>query len=107
MSDCTRLCKDCPFAKHTPAGALGGGPLEMYVGQIIGPFWLPCHNSPGYVQKKINLEDQQCAGAAIFRANLGVDALMPDALLHLPAGDLSVFPGLLEFVGQTKTKNTP
>lgn len=98
MSDCSRPCKDCPFARHTPPGALGGGSLEMYLGQVVGPFFLPCHNSPGYKQSVINLNDRQCAGAAVFRANLGVDVLMPDSLLHLPAADPLVFVGPLEFL---------
>lgn len=98
VSNCVIPCHDCPFAKHTPAGALGGGSLETYLGQIVGPFFLPCHNSPGYNQFDVNLNNRQCAGAAVFRSNLGVDRLMPGSLLHLPAGDLVVFPGLLEFV---------
>lgn len=91
-------CQDCPFARHTPSGALGGGAPETYLGQILGPFWLPCHNSAGYEQNRMDMRHEQCAGAAIFRANVGVDAMMPSALLHLPKGHPSVLTGPVEFL---------
>lgn len=94
----TRPCHDCPFARHTKDGALGGGAPETYLGQILGPFWLPCHNSAGYEENRRDPTHEQCAGAAIFRANVGVDVMMPSALLHLPKGDPQVLTGPIEFL---------
>jgi len=94
----TKPCHDCPFAKHTAPGALGGSTPEVYMGQIQGPFWLPCHNSSGYEESRRDPGHEQCAGAAIFRANTGLEQLMPSALLHLPADDSQVFRGPVEFL---------
>lgn len=97
-----RACPQCPYSRACAPGALGGSPVEVYVGQITGPFWLPCHlhsdfDDPGW---KTAIEKPQCAGAAIFRANLGIDGeQLPAALHRLPAGsDANVFATLEEFV---------
>lgn len=94
----TSPCHDCPFARHTPPGALGGAAPEIYFGQIMGPFWLPCHNSAGYEENRRDPTHEQCAGAAGFRANVGVDVLMPQALLHLPKDHPAVLAGPVEFL---------
>jgi hypothetical protein len=97
----TAACKGCPFSKKSESGKLGGSPIETYLGQIIGPFFLPCHAAKGYKgnDEKIETCKCQCAGAAVFRANLGLDSRMPAALLRLPAhSDPNVFESLEEFV---------
>jgi hypothetical protein len=78
---------------------LGGSPIQVYLGQIVGPFVLPCHSQKGYQGNDTPISAGQCAGAAVFRANIGVDDMMPDALLHLEAGsDPNVFGSLEEFM---------
>lgn len=96
--DCKHPCSECPFSKTVKPGTLGGSPVDTYVGQIEGPFHLACHMAPGYTQENGgSLDTPQCAGAAIFRANLGLSDKMPDPLLKLPPGDES-FASHAEFV---------
>jgi hypothetical protein len=93
-------CKECPFSKDIEPGALGGSPVETYIGQAIGPFILPCHmacdfSDPHWKQKAINTP--QCAGAAHFRANIGVAEMLPSQIHKLPESEKS-FANLAEFV---------
>jgi hypothetical protein len=98
-----KACKECPFnrknvlEKHK---ALGGSDPGVYIGQIHGPFWLPCHLDREYKDKNSDpAKVHQCAGAAVFRANIGVDALMPEQMLRLPLGsDPNVFTSVEEFI---------
>lgn len=97
MKQHTTPCKDCPFRKTVTRGALGGSPPEVYVGQIVAPFWLPCHSDPNYKDKQSKFtEVAQCAGAACFRTHIGVDVAMPSAILTLPV-NVEVFEGLYDF----------
>ena len=92
-------CKECPFARTIEPGRLGGSPPEVYVGQAVLPFWLPCHESANYEGKASDVNQvQECHGAAIFRANIK-DRIIADndALLHLPEDRESVFASLAEF----------
>lgn len=90
-------CRGCPFARKCVPGALGGSPPEVYVGQAVGPFWLPCHESKDYAGKASDVNEvRECAGAAIFRANIGRKVL-PSGLLLLPADKEICFATLAEF----------
>lgn len=96
---CKVPCSECPFSKTVEKGALGGSDPMVYVGQIHGPFWLPCHMDKEY--DNIDSEPTvvgQCAGAAIMRANIGADKRMPDALLKLEANTELAFASTSEFV---------
>ena len=98
-----KACKSCPFSRTCTPGELGGSPITTYLGQIAGPFFLPCHSIENYKGNNETIHDckvgGQCAGTAVFRANIGVDSMMPDALLHLPAlSDPNVFATLPEFI---------
>jgi len=89
-------CPACPWVRNSEPGALGGSPAETYVGQAILPFWLPCHSSANYAGKASDVNQvQECAGAAIFRANIGVKS--PDALLSMPADREIAFSTPAEF----------
>lgn len=85
----TKPCKECPFARHCTPGATGGAPAVVYVGQAHAPMYLPCHMSAGYAEDRNDFSNPQCAGAAIYRANLDALADWPEHLkrrLHvLPA----------------------
>ena len=101
MKDLTKPCGQCPFARWVKPGALGGSPVSMYLGQSIGPFMLPCHKAcdfddPEWKSKIGNVS--QCAGAAIYRANVGVSAAMPKGLLSLPKDTDNVFATHAEFM---------
>ena len=107
MTHPTKPCAGCPFRRDIKPGYLGGSPLTCYVGQISGPFILACHMSSEYSSKPDEscLEMPQCAGAAIFRANVGVAEKMPKAFHRLPHDYASVFATFAEFFAHhTKTK---
>lgn len=82
-------CADCPYSKTVTPGVLGGSDASVYVGQGHGPFWLPCHKTCDFTDPnwKDNHTVQQCAGAAIYRANIDRAKLMPGSLHTLDKSD--------------------
>lgn len=61
--------------------------MRQYIGQAHGPFVLPCHMEPGYHPDADPAPFGQCAGAAIFRSNIGVAGRFSKVGLQvLPAG---------------------
>jgi hypothetical protein len=84
-------CKECPYSKTVTPGALGGSDPEVYVGQGHGPFWLPCHKTCDFSDPnwKQDYSAQQCAGAAIYRANIERANIMPGSLHKLDKSDLA------------------
>lgn len=97
----TKPCKECPFRRDNSltGDSPGGSPPEVYVGQSQGPFWLPCHMEKEYDGKQTDPQKvSQCAGAAIYRANLGLAEKMPAQLLRLPEDKESVFSSHVEFM---------
>ncbi len=103
MNQHTTPCAECPFRRDIKPGFLGGSPVETYIGQSVLPFWLPCHCDSGYKQKQSEFgKVTQCAGTAIFRANIGVAQFMPPSLMHLPANKELVFSSMIEFVAHHK-----
>lgn len=102
MKDLKTPCAACPFSRKVEPGALGGSSPLTYIGQAVGPFMLPCHKTcdlddPDW-KKNFEHSTSQCAGAAIYRANTGVDKLLPAELLHLPADTEQVFASHAEFL---------
>lgn len=97
-------CSDCPFSRHVAPGRLGGSPIQVYVGQILGPFILPCHKtysteSPDWkkqVQAK-GLDVHQCAGAAMLRHAMNSGEYLPPQLHTAPPSD-DAFTSLEDFV---------
>lgn len=92
-------CATCPFKRTTKPGTLGGSPTQVYVGQTEGGFAIPCHeridyNDPNWRQTFLDVG--QCAGAAIFRSNIGKAS--PRTALVLPADPETVFASHAEFV---------
>ena len=53
-------CADCPFARCAIPGWLGGHEPEMWEGRLMGDGDIECHCTT----------NQQCAGAAVMRANM-------------------------------------
>lgn len=100
--DLTKPCHDCAFRRDSKPGNLGGSEAQVYIGQIHGPFYIPCHMS--YARsadwKERLHETGGCAGAAVFRANLGVDHYLAGlANFHrLPADHAHVFSSSEEFM---------
>jgi hypothetical protein len=99
MKQHTKPCGDCAFRRTSKQGNLGGSPVETYVGQVRGPFWIPCHSCPGYRAKQsVFGEEAECAGTGIMRANLGLDKLMPKGLRRFEADHNLVFSTFAEFM---------
>lgn len=96
-------CPECPFNRSVKPGALGGSPASTYVGQIVGPFAIACHmhidfQDPAWREMTRYTQTPQCAGAAVLRANINVDALMPAEMPRAKPNRESVFSDLAEFV---------
>lgn len=99
-----RPCNECAFRRSSPAdfqvpGTLGGSPPTVYIGQTQGNFMIPCHKlcdfkDPNWRDKAF--ETGQCAGAAVYRANLGLTP--PEPINTLPADHEAVFSSHAEFL---------
>lgn len=98
-ADLRKPCSECPFSRRTAPGALGGSIPTVYIGQAFAGMWLPCHML--YDPMK-SAKDQdanrcgQCAGAAIFRANCGIET--PPGIKRLPPDTEAVFASPAEFL---------
>jgi hypothetical protein len=102
-------CKECPFNRVNilEGDKPGGSDVTVYIGQIQGPFWLPCHMDKNYEGKKSDPSCvDQCAGAAIFRSNLKDKGLqkygLPKSLMFLEADHNRVFSSFEEFYAHYK-----
>lgn len=94
-------CKECPFKKENilTGPNPGGAAPTVYIGQAMGPFWLPCHMDKNYKDKNTDPNEvSPCAGAAIFRSNIDVAKYMPPALYKLPEDKEDVFGSKEEFL---------
>ncbi len=97
----TTPCDQCPLRRDRPPGlkSLGYSPPEVYIGQAVGRFWVPCHKTyePGVHPKaQMPHNTAQCAGMAIYRANCGIPA-KDDGILELPPDKELVFGSHEEF----------
>jgi hypothetical protein len=95
-------CSECSFRRDIEPGFLGGSPPEVYIGQSVGPFKVPCHKAcdfddPNWREKSM-YDTTQCAGMAIYRTNVGVADRMPADLHKLPADRNTVFATHAEFL---------
>jgi hypothetical protein len=79
-------CTDCPWARTALPGWLGGSTAEE---------WVQCAHADGTIACHVH-EGAQCAGAAIYRANMVKLPRDPDAL-RLPANRALVFATPDEF----------
>lgn len=90
-------CRECPFSRAISPGALGGSSPLVYIGQTEAGFWMPCHCAKNYAAKEsVPGEVEECAGAAIFRANCNRQAKAP--LLDLPKDEERIFADYAEFL---------
>lgn len=100
-----QVCKQCPFSRTIEPGALGGSSPETYLGQAAGPFVLPCHlhcdfDDPDWKAKTV--DTPQCAGAAIYRANIGMAQYLPPQIHRLAPNVDAVFARSVEFLAHHK-----
>lgn len=99
--DCKKPCNDCAFRRSSVPGKLGGSPVETYIGQTIGPFYIPCHlhyDSSGENWKQNAMNAPQCAGSQVFRANAFPNLGHPASIKSLPADHENVFSTPAEFI---------
>lgn len=100
-------CKECAFSRDVEPGALGGSEPEVYIGQAFAPFAIPCHchcnfSDPEWKQKAGPGETPQCAGVAIFRANIGAKGVLPAVLTPLEVNNDLVFSDPVQFLAHHK-----
>lgn len=76
-------CKGCPYRKdnNLNTSTPGSSSPAVYIGQAMGPFYLPCHEDKNYKGKKTDYSiTGHCRGAASFRTHIGVNGKMPEIL---------------------------
>ncbi len=78
-------CSDCPWARKAMPGWLGGFTIQTWLELAHSDSLIHCHT-----------RDKQCAGAAIFRANICKSSRDSEALT-LPADRINVFSWDTEF----------
>lgn len=89
----TRPCSDCPWSRDALPEWLGGNTAKEWLQFAHGEVRIPCHVLAG----------AECAGAAIYRANVG--KLPRDRALMRPRADTAaVFATPLEFLAHHKSK---
>lgn len=86
-------CSDCPWARTALRGWLGGIDSATWVQAAHGEETIECHV----------LEGAQCAGAAIYRANVCKNPRDPK-VLHLKADHNKIFSSPKEFLAHHNTK---
>ncbi len=79
----TKPCSDCPWRRDSVAGWLGPLKPEEWVEAARSDIRVPCHV----------ISNQQCAGAAIYRANTCKSPRDPGAL-KLPKDAKKVFSAI-------------
>jgi hypothetical protein len=82
----TSPCSDCPWSREALPGWLGGPSADEWLKRAHGEEVIDCHT----------LRGAQCAGAAIYRANVCKRTRHPQAL-RLPADREAVFATPQEF----------
>lgn len=82
-----RPCSDCPWARVALPGWLGGNTKEEWIQFAHGEFKVECHTR----------QDNQCAGLAIYRANVCKSVRHPSVLV-LPEDRKVVFATPQEFL---------
>ena len=99
-ADRKKPCAGCPWRRVSINGWLGDETPEGFVREAHGDGLMPCHRTVNYDDPnwESTLDDaQQCAGMAIYRANVCKSPRHPDAL-RLAADRENVFALPQEFI---------
>lgn len=88
----TEPCSDCPFSVYSLNGWLGGHTPEDFIHIALGDDLYPCHALRWPRREKL-----QCAGLAVFRANM-CKISRDKRALRLPADRVLVFLTPQEFI---------
>jgi hypothetical protein len=84
-------CSDCPWSRESLQGWLGGLEPEQWIMKAMGDSPIDCHTIKG----------PQCAGSAIFRANICKSPRDP-VTISLPQDKNRVFANLMQFIEHHK-----
>src|SRR5258708_38462519 len=87
----TEPCSDCPFARTSLKGWLGRRTVMDWIDAVHGEALIDCHV----------VSNQQCAGAAIYRANV-CKVTRRRNTLELPPNTEKVFGSPVEFMAHHK-----
>lgn len=85
-------CSDCPWARKAVRGWLGEASKEDWIQSAHGEARIECHT----------MIPHQCAGAAIYRANV-IKSCRDQSILKLPANKSLVFSTPFEFLAHHTT----
>ncbi len=88
----TRPCSDCPWTRRSMPGWLGSLTIEDWIAAAHGESHVECHTLIG----------AQCAGIAIYRANVYKRVRDPMAM-HLPADRVAIFESPIAFATHHRT----
>ena len=83
----TTPCHDCPWRRKAIPGWLGEDEAKDWIERAHGECAVECHTNEGH----------QCAGMAIYRANVAKSTRYPSLILELPHDTVSVFASPAEF----------
>lgn len=89
----TKPCKECPFRRVAPRGWLGNIKADTFMEHAHSESVMDCHLGDG---------THQCAGAAIYRANVLKRTRHPDKIMELPENKEIVFASPKEFLDHHK-----
>lgn len=89
----TKPCPDCPWSRESLPGWLGGLAPREWILIAHGDGVIECHTT-----------DKQCAGAAIYRANVCKHPRDPSAL-SLKPNRVTVFASPAEFTAHHRGKS--
>lgn len=92
----TKPCADCPFGRNSIPGWLGSYDALTWIRLVMDETLVDCHCTT----------NQQCAGTAIFRANVAKTCRHP-MFLRLPKDSKLVFSNPQEFIKHHGTKIKP
>lgn len=81
-------CMECPWRRVALRGWLGNLTIEVFLSHAHSESVMDCHTGTG---------EHQCAGAAIYRANVCKRTRHPDMVMELPVNHEKVFSSPAEF----------
>lgn len=95
----TKPCSDCPFARASLRGWLGPLDADAWVRLAHGEGYSECHTT--FIRDNGEDRPADCAGLAIYRANVVKVPRDPEALI-LPSDKTLVFASPAEFLAHHK-----
>lgn len=101
-------CRECPYRRESLPGYLGEASPEQFMATTMEDHQMPCHLTVDYDREDWEEgldEAEQCAGAAIFFANLCKLSRDRDRM-KLPADREQVFSNPQQFLEHHKRRRS-